>query len=97
MFLDMFPGKHFPAKVESIGEGVAEGQLTPTGNLPSSADLKKRSPIIVRLVPEDPRLAESLPTGSGGIGSVFTETFKMTSIPRKVIGRMLSWWKFVMT
>lgn len=96
MFLDMFPGKHFKAKVESIGEGVAEGQLTPTGNLASSADLQKRSPIIVRLVPADPGLAQSLPTGSGGTGSVFTERFKVTAIPRKIIGRMLSWWKFVM-
>jgi multidrug resistance efflux pump len=96
MFLDIFPGEHFPATVESIGEGVAEGQLTPTGNLASSADLQKRSPIIVRLVPDDPGLAASLPTGAGGIGAVFTDKFKVTAIPRKVICRMLSWWKFVM-
>jgi multidrug resistance efflux pump len=96
MFLDLFPGQHFPAKVESIGEGVAEGQLMPTGDLASSADLQKRSPFIVRLVPDDPELAQSLPTGAGGAGSVFTENFKLTRVPRKVIGRMLSWLKFVM-
>jgi multidrug resistance efflux pump len=96
MFFDKFPGDHFPAKVTSVSQGVEEGQLVATGNLFSASELNKRTPIAVMLEPDDPNLPGSLQTGAGGIGAVFTDKFTLTRVPRKVVCRMLSWWKFIL-
>lgn len=96
MFFEYYPGKHCPAHVILIGEGLREGELVPSGNLPGTLDLNRRqSPIIVRLKPDDPQLATILPTGAGGVAAIYTQQGVITPFVRKLTERMRSWWKFI--
>lgn len=83
----MYPGKVYNATVESIIPGSAQGQVSPSGLLPSAVP-EVHSPLFVRLKLEDEELAKSLPAGATGDVAIYSPKGKPAQIIRKVIIRM---------
>lgn len=83
----MYPGKVYNAMVESITPGSAQGQVSPSGLLPTAVP-EVHSPLFVRLKLEDEELAKSLPAGATGDVAIYSPKGKPAQIIRKVIIRM---------
>jgi len=83
----MYPGKVYNATVESITPGSAQGQVSPSGLLPSAVS-EVHGPLFVRLILEDEELAKSLPAGATGEVAIYSPKGKPAQIIRKVIIRM---------
>jgi len=83
----MYPGNVFNATVESITPGSAQGQMSPSGLLPSAVS-EVHGPLFVRLILEDEELAKTLPAGATGEVAIYSPKGKPAQIIRKVIIRM---------
>jgi len=83
----MYPGKVYSATVESITPGSAQGQVAPSGLLPSAIP-EVHGPLFVRLILDDEELVNSLPTGASGEVAIYSPKGKPAQIIRKVMIRM---------
>jgi len=104
MTFKLFPGKIFDATVESVVYISGEGQLQPTGVLPSLAQLRQSGPgaYAVRLsIDEFVPIAETvlpidgLPAAATGTAAIYTDTMKPTQIIRRVMIRMEAWMNYI--
>jgi multidrug resistance efflux pump len=93
MVLDPYPGRLFTGKVDAIIPAAGGGQLTPTGNIPSTA--RSTGAWAVKIVFDDPAIARNLSIGSGGSAAVYTKVGKPTHIISKVTIRMKKWLLYV--
>jgi len=82
----MYPGKVYSATVESITPGSAQGQIAPSGLLPSAIP-EVHGPLFVRLKLDDEQFANSLPAGATGEVAIYSPKGKSAQIIRKVIIR----------
>ena len=82
----MYPGKVYNATVESIAPGSAQGQIAPSGLLPSAVP-EVHGPLFVRLKLDDEAFANSLPAGATGDVAIYSPKGKQVQIIRKVIIR----------
>lgn len=94
MVLDPYPGRLFNGKVDAIIPAAGGGQLTPTGDIPSTA--RTTGAWAVKIVFDDPAVAQKLSIGSGGSAAIYTRTGKATHIISKVTMRMKKWLLYVL-
>ena len=83
---DYWPGEVFAGVVEAVLPAVATGQVAPSGEAFTSADIKQE-PFVVRVKLNDPAIAEKLPGGSFGTAAIYTDHMKVTHVIRQVILR----------
>lgn len=89
------PGRVFKGKVNRILPVLAEGQLTPSGQLRGFTIPTRpgRVPILIDI--EDDLSGYQLPVGSAAQVAIYTEHFRITKIVRRVILRIKSWENYV--
>ncbi len=69
--LEMYPGKVFEAKVDSIVFGIGNAQLVPSGLLPTQDQFRPSDVFIVKLALVNPDPAYPLRFGASGLSTVF--------------------------
>ena len=93
--LKAFPGEVLTAKVVSVLQATAEGQITASGTARTAQSLSP-GPFFVRLELDDPARANSIPAGATGQVAIYTDKIKMAHIIRKVMLRMTAWMNFIL-
>ena len=88
------PGEVFNATVEMVIEGTAEGQIAPSGMLPSARQLTP-GPFIVRLLLDDEGVAERLPAGATGTAAIYSGKMSAIYIIRRVMVWMDAWMNYI--
>jgi multidrug resistance efflux pump len=90
----VLPGEIFPATVELIIPGNALGQVAPGGSLytPLTAN---PMPFGVRLLLDDPAVAERLPAGAVGSAAIYSGKMSAIYIIRRVMMGMDAWLNFI--
>lgn len=83
------PGKIHTAKVETVLQAIATGQVKPSGLAVTPSEVQS-APLVVRVRLDDGDLAERLPAGATGSAAIFTEHMKATHIIRRVMLRMIA-------
>lgn len=95
---DGVPGKIFSGKVVYILTVLAEGQISPSGQLVSSKQAAGAGRIGVRIEITDPefkKYMDVIPGGAYGQSVVYTEYAKHLSIMRKMLLRMAAWMNYI--
>jgi RND family efflux transporter MFP subunit len=80
------PGRIYAAKVESILQAVATGQVQASG-LAVAPKAIQSVPFVVRIRLDDAEFARALPAGSTGEAAIFTDRVKVAHVIRKVLLR----------
>ncbi len=96
--LKALPGRTLRATVSGIVPSTAQGQLSPSGLLPTIDPSPSPGPIPVKLEfhPEDRELVEThLVGGTIGTAAIYTDSSVATHLIRRVMIRMESWLNFV--
>ena len=83
------PGKVYSAKVESILQAVASGQVQPSG-LAVAPKAVQSLPFVVRIKLDDAEFARALPAGATGEAAIFTDRVKAAHVIRKVLLRQVA-------
>lgn len=83
------PGRVYPAKVESILQAVATGQVQVSG-LAVAPKTVQSLPFVVRIRLDDAEFARALPAGATGDAAIFTEHVKAAHVIRKVLLRQVA-------
>jgi len=94
MVLDPYPGRLFTGKVDAIIPAAGGGQLTPSGNIPTST--KSTGAWAVKILFDNSAVAQRLSIGSGGSAAIYTRVGKPTHIISKVTMRMKKWLLYVL-
>lgn len=95
---DGIPGKIFEGKVKEVIPALAEGQVSPSGDLIDSrnASYPGRIPVIIEILdPDYQSYVHRLPGGSYGQSAIYTEHAKHLALIRKVLLRMASWLNYL--
>lgn len=92
--LKTHPGKVFEARVVTILQTTAQGQVPVSGFAPV-AQSSASGPFFVRLKLVDEDLAKTIPAGAVGSMAIYTEEASMTHIIRKVMLRMEAWINYI--
>jgi RND family efflux transporter MFP subunit len=80
------PGKVYSAKVESILQAVATGQVQASG-LAVTPKAIQSVPFVVRIRLDDEAFARALPAGATGEAAIFTDRVRAAHVIRKVLLR----------
>jgi RND family efflux transporter MFP subunit len=83
------PGWIHAGKVESVLQAIASGQTQTSGTAVTPKDIQA-SPFVVRVVLDDPAVARSLPAGSAGVATIYTDRLAATHVVRRVMIRQTS-------
>jgi multidrug resistance efflux pump len=83
------PGRIYSGKVEAILQAVSTGQVQPSGLAVTPKELQA-APFVVRVKLDDEAFASSLPAGSVGTASIYTDHVKATHFIRKVLLRQIA-------
>jgi membrane fusion protein, multidrug efflux system len=94
LILDPYPGRLFTGKVDNVIPASGGGQLAPSGNIPTG--VKSTGAWAVKILFDDPSVAQKLSIGSGGSAAIYTKVGKPTHIISKVTIRMKKWLLYVM-
>ena len=92
-----FPGKVFPATVEAIVPMTPEGQLAPSGTVPTPplpGDGAAPYGVILKLDPAGVPLGD-VPGGAAGTAAIYTRSVQLSHVIRKVMVRMEAWLNYV--
>ena len=95
---DAAPGVIFKARVGFLVPAIAEGQLSPTGNLMSFSreQMPGREAVFLEITdPAFEQIKDQLPGGLYGQAAIYTEHFHHLAIMRKILLRMAGWMNFV--
>ncbi len=85
------PGKVFKAKVDSVLENMAQGQLLPDGRLLRLEGVTPPGRVLVRFTMVDDLSDYQLPAGVKAYIAVYSDSFKPIAIIRRVLLRIMSW------
>jgi multidrug resistance efflux pump len=91
---DGIPGKIFSGKVKHVFTVLAEGQISPSGELIDSNQAPKpgRIPVAIEITdPDFENYIYILPGGAYGQSAIYTEHAHHLAIMRKVLLRMAAW------
>jgi multidrug resistance efflux pump len=91
---DGIPGTIFSGKVKHVFNVLAEGQISPSGELINSKDASRPGRIPVTIEIDDPEFSKylkTLPGGSDGQIAIYSKHARHLSIIRKVLIRMVAW------
>jgi RND family efflux transporter MFP subunit len=83
------PGRVFTGKVETVLQAIATGQVQTSG-LAVQSKVIEAAPFVARVKLDDTALADSLPAGSTGTATIFTDRVKAAHIIRKVLLRQIA-------
>jgi multidrug resistance efflux pump len=98
VIFDGLPSIIFSAKVKFVYNVLAEGQISPSGELINANQARYPGRVPVGIEITDERFADYiniLPGGSYGQSAIYTEHAKHLSIMRKVLLRMASWMNYL--
>src|SRR5882724_8446877 len=85
----VMPGRVYTAKVESILQAVATGQVQTSG-LAVAPKTIQSLPFVVRIKLDDTEFARALPAGATGEAAIFTDHVKVAHVIRKVLLRQVA-------
>jgi RND family efflux transporter MFP subunit len=83
------PGRVFTGKVETVLQAIATGQVQTSG-LAVQSKVIEAAPFVARVKLDDTALADSLPAGSTGTATIFTDRVKAAHIIRKALLRQIA-------
>ncbi|HWL11266.1 MAG TPA: HlyD family secretion protein [Planctomicrobium sp.] len=94
--LDMHPGKMIQGKVDAVVWATGQGQLTPSGTLPSVLEKTPagRFAVKVQIDPSEQNRYR-LPAGAAGAAAIYTDYGKPFRIVRKVVVRWYTWLNYL--
>lgn len=94
--LDLYPGQIFKAKVVSVWWGTGQGQIKPSGDVPTFRfpRLQGRFAVEIKLDDGNENLRE-LPAGAHGAVAIYTGQQKAFAVLRRVNIRLYSWANFL--
>ncbi|MCS5710506.1 efflux RND transporter periplasmic adaptor subunit [Candidatus Berkiella aquae] len=98
VIFDGIPGTIFTGNVKYVFNVLAEGQISPNGELIDSKKAKDPGRVAVRIEITDPafeKYRNALPGGSYGQAAIYTQHAKHLSIIRKVLIRMAAWMNYL--
>src|SRR5262249_21257722 len=89
--LDLYPGEIFTGKVQAIWQGSGQGQMLPSGQLPTfnPAPEGPQGQFAVQIVLDDPDQSK-LPIGAQGAAAIYTTGGGWAAL-RKINIRARSW------
>jgi multidrug resistance efflux pump len=92
---DALPGRIVDGKVAYIVDGLAQGQLQPSGNLedPETRIAPGRALVVIDI--EDDLSTYNLPAGSAARMAVYSDHWRAFAIIRQVFLRMKSWQNYL--
>ena len=88
--LDIFPGQIFKGSVEAVWWGTGQGQIKPSGNVPTFRFPKVQGRIAVQIKVDDPAL-KRFPAGVHGAVAIYTGLGKGFEPLRRINIRLYSW------
>ena len=88
--LDIFPGQIFRGSVEAVWWGTGQGQIKPSGNVPTFRFPKVQGRIAVQIRVDDPAL-KRFPAGVHGAVAIYTGLGKGFEPLRRINIRLYSW------
>jgi hypothetical protein len=94
--LDLYPGQIFKGRVESIWRASGEGQLLPSGQLPTFTPLPPKAPqgqYAVAIILEDPDQSK-FPIGAQGAAAIYTGGGGFAAL-RRINIRAYSWFNWL--
>ena len=97
VILDTLPGKTYAAEVKAIIPASGTGQLAPSGDLVTFAEIPPRDRIGVVFELVDKVPPDRLGAGVGGSVAIYTAKAKPVQIVRKVVVRMNTWLKYIVS
>jgi RND family efflux transporter MFP subunit len=89
--LDRHPGKILKARVATLVDISAQGQLAPSGDIPDWTEVEPTSRFAIRFELDEESSHFELPGGAGGSAAIYTDKGKAIRIVRKVVIRMYTW------
>lgn len=89
------PGRVFKAKVATVQDAIAQGQLQPTGALIDPDSIKGPGRVLVTVEFESDLSSFQLVPGTTGVVAVYTKHMPHLDVIRKVLLRMNSWTNFL--
>ncbi len=92
--LDIFPGQIFKGSVATVWWGTGQGQIKPSGNVPTFRVPKLQGRIAVQSTVDDPSL-KRLPAGVHGAVAIYTGKGKGFAPLRRINIRLYSWANFL--
>ncbi|MEM6462707.1 MAG: efflux RND transporter periplasmic adaptor subunit [Pseudomonadota bacterium] len=92
--LDIFPGQIFKGSVAAVWWGTGQGQIKPSGNVPTFRVPKLQGRIAVQVTVDDPEL-KRLPAGVHGAVAIYTGLGKGFEPLRRINIRLYSWANFL--
>lgn len=95
---DGIPGKIFTGKVQHVYTVLAEGQISPSGELIDSSKAQRPGLIPVTIAITDPdfkKYVDIVPGGAYGQIAIYSTHARHLSIMRKVLLRMVSWMNYL--
>lgn len=98
VIFDGIPGIIFQGKIKLVLSVIAEGQVSPSGELIDSknASYPGRLPIVIEITdPNFEQYANRVPGGAFGQSAIYTEHAKHLSIMRKILLRMAAWMNYI--
>ena len=93
--LDTYPGRIVKAHVDSVIWAQAQGQLDPSGNLPSTLVAAPPGRFPVKLVVADHDKSLFLAAGARGAAAIYTEHLTLIHLIRKVLIRTSSYLDYI--
>ena len=90
----MLPGEVFEARVEMVIPGTAQGQVAPSGSMLTTRNLTPM-PHGVRLIFEDPDVADRLTAGAIGTATIYSGKMEATYIIKRVMIWMDAWLNYI--
>jgi multidrug resistance efflux pump len=93
--LDTYPGRIIKAHVDSIIWAQSQGQVDASGNLPRTAFTPPPGRFPVKLVVADHDKAVFLAAGATGAAAIYTHSFTLIHILRKVLLRVESYLDYI--
>ncbi|RCS53020.1 HlyD family secretion protein [Bremerella cremea] len=89
--LKAYPGQIITGTVDSIIAATGEGQFVTSGKLVSADSIHSSGKFAVKIKLDDPKLNETIPMGTAGMCSVYTNTGSPFHIISKVTVRIKAW------
>jgi len=96
MALKNHPGQVFTGTVDSVIQASGEGQFVTTGKLLDAASVHSSGKFAVKILLDDQQLAQSLPMGTAGMATIYTQKGKPFQIISTVTVRIKAWMYYLL-
>jgi len=94
--LDMYPGRMIRGKVDAVIWATGQGQLTPSGTLPTANESSPAGRFAVKVrIDDEEQKQYRLPAGAAGAAAIYTNHGRAWKIVRKVVVRWYTWLNYI--